>query len=246
MNDKVVLDSWHKFVYYDECDKNKILDNVSLYQAKLDSDEPIVIYINDEGLPEINKNIEIDKYRVEFFHHRYYELLIFLSIIDNLINNIDKDALNSRLKRLFHLCSLSDEDKINDVIKLRNVLEKCKNTYKQEYINYIGTGVLRDFYDKLEIPNVIIDMVVPCIKKSIGLGKYFSLLIDVDSDLSLYNQMSINDYIASRCTGYLSINVLLSNNEWKYYYSSNRQFIQNVHDYSDIDLRRNNIKSRHI
>ena len=58
--------------------------------------------------------------------------------------------------------------------------------------------------------------------------------------------MSINDYIASRCTGYLSINILLSKYEWKYYYSSNGQFIENIHDYSEINLRRNKVKGRCI
>ena len=63
-------------------------------------------------------------------------------------------------------------------------------------------------------------------------------IVHMDSDLSIYNQMSINDYIASRCTGYLSINVLLSKYNWKYYYSSNLQLIEDVHDYSERDLRK--------
>ena len=103
-----------------------------------------------------------------------------------------------------------------------------------------------DFYSDLEISNIIIDMIIPCIKKSIGLEKYFSLFIDVDSNLSIFNEISINDYIGSRCTTYLSINILLCKYEWKYYYSSNGQFIQNVHDYSEIDLRRNKTKCRYI
>ena len=238
---RVIWDSWHKFVYYDDIDKCKILDDLSKYKVNLDSKEPIVIYINDLGLPKVNEDVEVDRYRIEFFHHRYYELLILLSIIDKLIESIDIDVLNSRFKRLFHL--LSDNVDISDVMVLRELLDKCKNIYKREYIKYINTGILGDFYSDLEISNVIIDMIVPCIKKSIGLEKYFSLLIDVDSEISKYNEMSINDYIASRCTGYLSVNILLSKYEWKYYYSSNGQFIENIHDYSEINLRRNEVKS---
>jgi len=242
--DRVVWNSWHKFVYYDELDKVKILDELSKYNAKLNSSEPIVVYICDGGLPNVNEDIQVDRYRVEFFHYRYYELLIVLSIIDKLIESIDRDVLNSRFKRLFHL--LFDNVDINDVIELRNILDKCKNIYKREYVNYINTGILGDFYSDLEISNVIIDMIIPCIKKSIGLEKYFSLFIDVDSNLSIFNEISINDYIGSRCTTYLSINMLISKYDWKCYYSSNGQFIQNVHDYSEIDLRRNKVKSRYI
>ena len=242
--DRVIWDSWHKFIYYDDNDKSNIIDDLSRYKTKLNSNEPIVIYICDDGLPNVNENIEVDRYRILFFHHRYYELLITLSIIDKLIDSIDRDVLNSKFKRLFYL--LSDNILINDIVLLRDLLDKCKNIYKREYISYINTGILGDFYNNLEISNVIIDMIIPCIKKSIGLEKYFSLVIDVDSEISIYNEMSINDYIASRCTGYLSINVLLSKYDWKYYYSSNGQFIENVHDYSYIDLRKNKIKSRYI
>jgi len=241
--DRVIWDSWHKFVYYDE-DYKEI---ISKYSAKTESEEPIAIYVNDEGLPKIDKNIGLDKYLIKSFHERYYGLLIFLSIINNLINNIDRDVLNLRFGRLFRLCSISGDRKITDVIELRDILEKCMNRYKKEYINYIETGVLGNFYNELEIPFVLIDTIVPCVKKSIGLKKYFSLLLDIDSDLSIFNQMAINDYIASRCTGYLSVNVLLDKYDWKYYYSNNGQFIQDVHDYSEIDLRKNKdkVRSRH-
>lgn len=234
--DRVIVDSWHKFVYYDEDNKDLIKDIETQYFAKIDSDEPIVVYISNEGLPKIKDRVEIDRYKIEFFHRRYYEILILKSIIDTLMESIDIDILNSRFKRLFHLCLMSDD--IDDVVELRDILDKCMNTYKREYINYIETGILGDFYNELEIPNVIIDLVIPCIKKSIGLKKYFCLLIDVDKDLSIYNQMAINDYIASRCTGYLSINVLLSKYNWDYYYSSNFQLIENVHDYFECDLRK--------
>ena len=244
--DRVIWDSWHKFVYYDEFTKDMVLDSVSKYSVKIDSDEPIVVYISDEGLPMVNKDIEVDRYKIEFFHHRYYEILIFKSIIDRLLESIDIDILNLRFKSLFHLCSLSNERKITDVVELRDILEKCMNTYKREYINYIETGVLGNFYNDLEIPGVVIDSVIPCIKKSIGLKKYFSLLIDMDSDLSIYNQMAINDYIASRCTGYLSVNVLLSKYNWKCYYSSNLQLIEDVHDYVERDLRKSYSKKRSI
>ncbi len=239
--DRVVWKSWHKFVYYDDMDKCKILDDLSKYKARLDSSEPIVIYICDEGLPVMNKDVSVDKYIIEFFHHRYYELLITLSILNKLINDIDRDILNSRFKRLFHL--LSDNVDISDVIVLRDLLDKCKNVYKREYINYIKTGILGDFYNNLEVSNVIIDMIIPCIKRSIGLLKYFCLLVDGDNVLSIFNQMSINDYVGSRCNGYLSVNILLCKDEWEYYYTSNGQFVENIHDYCEIDLRKNKVKS---
>jgi len=96
-----------------------------------------------------------------------------------------------------------------------------------------------DFYNKVPIPFVMMDNLIPLIKESIGLNKHFSLMMEFDSDISIYTCRAINDYVASRCTGYLSMNVLLhDDSEWKSWHSNNGQFVEYVHDYSVIDLRK--------
>ena len=237
MIDGVVWESRHKFVYYDKDTKNQILDMISNYPAKLDSEEPIVVYIKDDGLPKIDNKLKLDKYRIRAFHNNYYDLLIFLSIIETLIKSIDREVLNNIFNRLFRMCSVISKTNIDDVLVIRDLVDDSKNIYKESYIKYMETGKL-DFYDKLSFPFVMIDDVVECLKKDIGLKKYFSLLIDFNDDLSIYNQMAINSYIASRCNGYLSVNVLLDNYNWKYYYSSNGQLIEYVHDYTEVDLKK--------
>lgn len=244
MINSVVLESWHKFVYYDDSSKNKIYSLIGNYPVKVNSSTPIVVYINDEGLPKPSSDISLDNYRIEIFHQRYYEILILLSIVDRLICEIDRDTLNNRFKRVFRLLSLNNEKEIDDICELGDILEKTKNIYKKEYINYINTGVLGNFYNDLEIPFVVIDSIISSIKKSIGLEKHFSLLIDIDSDLSIFNQRTINDYIASRCTSYLTINVLLNKYNWKCFYNNSGLLIENIHDYIDVDLRENYIKKR--
>ena len=233
MFDNIVLESRHKFVYYDENNKNKILDMISRYPARIDSDSPILVYVQDDGLPKIDNKLGLNKDKIKSIHNNYYSLLIFFSIIDTLIKNIDIDILNSRLKRTFEFCSYNNKEEIRDVVTLRDKLLKSKNDYRDAYIKYMETGEL-DLFDKLEIPFVIIDSLVENLKQEISLMENFSLLLDLGNDLSIYNYMSVNNYIASRCNGYLSMNVLCGDNEWGYYYTSNGQFIEYVHDYTEI------------
>ena len=243
MIDRVIWESRHKFVYYDYETKDRFIDLDCVYKAKLDSTHPIVISIYDEGLPNIDTNLKLDKEVIKSFHNRYYELLIFLEIIDDITNHIDNDVLNKRLKRVFRLCYDND---IDDIRMFRSLLIDSKYMYRDAYVEYMESGKL-DFYDKVPIPFIMMDIIIPRIKEAIRLEKYFSILIDIDKDKTIYDCMAINNYIASRCNGYLSINVMLNKNDnWKSYYSSNGQFIQYIHDYTEVDCTCNKTRSKNI
>ena len=246
MIDRVVWESRHKFVYYDEDCENQILDMISNYPAKLDSDEPIVVYIKDDGLPKLDSKLNLESYSIRSFHNRYFELLIFLAIIDILIKNIDKDILDEKLSRMFRLCSYTANKKIDCVVDLREMLSRSIDSYREAYVKYQENGEL-NFYETIEFPFLMMYNSLECLKDEINLKKYFALLIEIDND-TLYNQMAINNYIASRCNGCLSVNVLCSKYDWKYYYSSNGQLIEYIYDYTKVDLRKNKdkVKSIHI
>ena len=242
--DRVVLDSWHMFVYYDDECIESLRKLANEYIPKINSSEPIVIYVKDSGLPKIDTSLELDSFRITIFHERYYELLIFLSIIDRLISYIDNNELNNRLSRTFKIFSQLSKREIKDINILRSLLIDSKNMFRDGYIEYINTGKI-DFYEKVPIPFIMIDNMIPQIKKEIGLQRHFSLMLELQGDVSKYNNRSINDYIASRCTGYLSMNVLLRDDkDWKNWFSNNGQFIQDVHDYSVVDFRRCKIRQK--
>lgn len=240
MTNRVIWESRHKFVYYDYESIDSLRELSNEYIAKLNSNEPIAIHIIDETLPEPSNNKLLDQYTINQFHERYYQLLIFLSIIDEIINHIDNKELNKCLSRLLNLISYCSKKEIKDVKMLRTMLIDSKNMYKDAYIKYINTGVYGDFYKTIPIPFVLIDNTISTLKSKINLEKHFSVLLELQGEISQYTSRAINDYIASRCNGYLSINVLLdSNNIWKSYYSNNGQLIENIHDYTEMDFRKN-------
>lgn len=246
--DRVVWESRHKFVYFDYESIDLLRQTEFSFLPKINSEEPIVIYENDDGLPKIDTNLKLDDLRIRMFHERYYELLIFLSIIGSIANHISHDELNNRLKHVFRLLSHGNKIEIKDINTLRSLLIDSKNMFKDGYIQYMETGEW-NLYNEVPIPFVMMDNMVSDIKEELGLERHFALMLELPDDISKYTCMAINDYIASRCNGYLSMNVLLhKDNKWKTYYSNNGQFVEYVHDYTEVDLRKSKekIRSRHI
>lgn len=241
MIDDILLDNRHKFIYCDENKKDII--NRECLEQNVCLDNSILVYINDNGLPMIDSEMEVDKFRVMMFHDRYYDFLITFSIIDKLINNLDIEFLNKKFKRLFNMYSGMSKKEINNIYDLRDVLEYDKNKFFDGYIEYLSTGKM-DFYDKTYLGFVMTDIFIKNVKRSIGLRGYFSLLIDYDN-MSNLSMRVINKYINSRSNGYLSINVLCGEKIWNIFYDNQGYFIQNIHDYIEIDYSDVKRKVRH-
>lgn len=245
MFDSIVLDSRHKFVYCLEEEKKGIFNLFSKYGAKMDSDMPILVYVDDAGLPTIDNKLALAWNRIQSFHTNYYSFLLFSTILTTLMEQVEHDTLNERLKGTFRLCSYGIGDKISDVVILRDKLLKNKEDYKKAYIKYMETGNL-DLLDQLEFFIIIINPLVESLKKDIGLKQNFILLLDLGSNLSIYNKMSVNDYIGSKSNDYLSICVLCGENDWGYYYTNHGQVIQDTYDYVEIFDKKNYERRRSI
>lgn len=235
MLDRVVLDSRNKFVYIDNDMKD--LFDTSLYQAKIDSYEPILVNVSDFELPNIESNLKLNRYMIESIYNNYYAFVIVLSIIDTLIKDIDKKELNRRFRNIFRLYSLINGVNINDIDEFRGMINDSKEVYREGYLEYINTGEC-NFFDKLKIKFIIVDNFVYDLRKSIGLDKYFSLVFNIDKDISIYDEMAINNYISSRDNRYISINVICNDRDWRYYYNMNGIMIENNSDYVEFDLRK--------
>ncbi len=244
--DRVVLDSFHKFIYYDDESISSLCKLEDDYIPKVNSSGPIVVYVNDLGLSNVDTKLVLDNYRITIFHERYWELLIVLSIIDRLINNIDISVLNSRLVSTFKLFSFISKREIKDVNTLRGLLYESKNMFKNGFIEYMNTGNI-DFYGKVPIQFVMIDNILSHIKNDLGLDRHFALMLDFNNDMDKNTCKAVNDYVASRCTSYLSMNILLYKDvSWRNWFSNNGQLVENVHDYIEIDLTKSKIRSRYI
>ena len=244
--DRVVSDSFHKFIYYDDESISSLRSLENEYVPKVNSSEPIVVYVSDLGLPKLDTTLDLDSYRITIFHERYWELSIVLAIIERLMSHIDVSELNNRLIETFRLFSFISKRKIKDVNTLRDMLYDSKNMFRDGFLEYMKTGKI-EFYDKVPIQFVMIDNMLSHIKSDLGLERHFTFMVDVNEEIDKYTCKSINDYVASRCTGYLSMNILLNRDTvWKSWYSNNGQLVEYIHDYIELDLTKHIIRSRDI
>ena len=244
MLDLVVENSRHKFVYYEDYDRDVFINSSSEYFPIIDIDEPIAVYISNFSLLYFD-NDNINHVKCLSIYKRYFDIVIILSIIDLLISSIDINVLNNRLNKLFRYCSRICNIDVSNIIEFRNILNKSRCYYKNLYINYSNTGNITNNVSGI-IDVLIIDRIIPIINECLGFNKYFSLLIDIDDDINELDKIIINDYINSRCNKYLSFNVLLNNIDWDLYECSNGRNIQYIHDYMLIDFREDlKVRSRH-
>ena len=246
--ERVICYSRHMFVYCEKNDIEIIKDVSSKYIACVDTDLPIAVYIKDNGLPKSLNVLDLDKDRLSSFHRNYFDFVISLSIIDTLINQIDKDILNHRLDKLFKRYSkIYKNSNINSIDDFREKLLIGKETYYNKYVDYLNNN-LTDFFDQLPIPFIMLDMFLPDLKEMLGIDSYFSILFDFTDGLSVFNQKTVNSYIGSRCNKDFSINVFCNDSEWKVYVDLNNMFVEYIHDYGIIDMNEYKclVKSRHI
>lgn len=241
--DKVVLENKHKFVYYD----NKSIKDLRMisknYPPKINSEEPIAIYIKTTGLPSrvsVNKFISRDIIKV--FHENYFQLLIFSEMINVLSKNIDNVELNNRLKRVFRLCSCVFREKIDDIKKLKKIINDSKKNLVNAYYEYLRHSKI-NFYDDVSMSFMLINYLIPILKDAIGLKKHFGIILELNENISLYNCVALNDYISYRNSKDVSINVLLSGDtKLEFYCTSNGEIVESIYDYVEKDFREGKTK----
>ena len=233
MIEKILLDNRHKFVYFDEGSRDVFKKECLEYIFDINKSLPI--YIKDDGLPKIDSKVKIEKTRVSIICERYYDFLVCLSVVDALINNIDKDILNKKFKRLFDMYSDMSLKKINNIDDLRSVLEHDKNCFVDLYKEYMSTGKV-DKYNEMFMGYIVIEIFLKNIKRGIGLKGCFSIVFDYD-ELSIESKLNINKFINCRSNGYLSINVLCGDRNWDLYIDRDGHYIDNIHDYYNLYYR---------
>ena len=154
--------------YIDEIIKNNItitISNIDDFNRlnKLELKTPIKFHLKlNTGMNRLGiSNIkEVNKI---FNESTKNNKLIFEGIFTHLCTNGVYDSLyNNQINKFKELTSEIDLSKIEIV--------------------HVGRSTTLDFYDKLSFSFVMIDDVVECLKKDIGLKKYFSLLIDFNDD----------------------------------------------------------------
>lgn len=233
--------AWHKHLHGSNgSDREALLKRVvSRYPAVADQNSPMGIYINDSGLQKVNlRESGLDETRVDSFHDSYYKFLLAYYLtscvcsVKNAIPDFRQDKFINRLNDLYR----EDKSSIKDLVDLRDTLNAAMLFFKQEYDLYVKSAMLRKgIAEDAPFLFVMLDEFLRSIKELLNNSSHFGVIIDQQKPISIRCQQSINNYIACRMAGDLTMMVACYPGEWNGY-TTTGDFVENVHDYSIIDL----------
>ena len=242
VKNSIINYAWHQFLYgYNSDDRKDFLINmVNTYPIKLDSKEPLALYMNDFMLPRIEQIAKPEAYMVKAVAREYFSFTLVSKIIDDTIRHIGIDVLNDRMNSFINtinrLFVTSDNMKISDIQSLRDILVKSKDFYKEQYYQLMENGEMIGDIDSLSIPFMEVKMFIRYYKKAIGTNSHLALILDYQGSGAIVSHQAVNSLITSRIAGDLAVKVACDPEEWITYYDFNDQMAESVHDYSIVEL----------
>jgi len=167
----------------------------NLYLVKRNNYKSVMVNVLDCELPYVCDD-RIDDIRIQFFHESYYNILICLSIIEELIKIYDKEVLNQKFVRLFK-CYSSDKCNIDSIDMLREMLIYSKETYYNECDKY-SKGLECGSLLHLGIISVNSIKFIKIIKDCLELDSDFCLVIGINKNMSKLSLRILRDYMKSK------------------------------------------------
>jgi len=233
--------AWHKLL----CGANgqareELLKRVVVrYPAVANQNRPMGIYINDPGLQKVDlRESALNKATVISFHERYYEFLLAYYLISSACSakeSIPDSRQEQFIKRINNLYDKGNSS-IKDLVGLRDMLNEAMLFFKKEYDLYIKSAELRKgMINEAPLTFIMLDSFLALTKELLNNNSHFGVIIDQQQPIPDRCQRAINNYIACRMAGDLTMMVACYPGEWTGY-TIQGEIIENVHDYSTIDL----------
>lgn len=230
--------SRHQIIYgYNTKERHQFLQELEeLYPVKTSSNMPIAIYMKDFILAKPNK--KQSDYETISAAGEFLEFTIIENIISKILSSgikLDEKSQADFVTRITSLFGNRKNEQISGIKRLqelRRALLESKNFYRERYHQEERET---SSIDKLPIPFITAESVVPKVKTLLELDSYFGLIFDTDNSVSPISAITINNYIGKRCNADLSIKLACDATSWPTYCSLNGQ-IDAIHDYGTVEL----------
>ena len=199
--------------------KEEVLDELlSNNKITFNSFDPVIICLDDFGLP--NKKIKegISKVTLNTICKEYLYFSIAINLIEKLKQDIEidmlprKDIILNKIKRQF---LVSDKYDIKNYDELLETLKESKDYYKEQYFSYTDTGNFNKDLKNIKIPYLYIEDFVNYFKKLISNNSYICILIDNKDDVNMTSKRCVNQLMDENYEVPFTIKVLTSDNAWK-------------------------------
>lgn len=236
-----IMQSRHLFIYgYDTNCKSDFLKGLeSEYPVNADSKEPVVLYLNNFGLPKTGVSLkDKDSYYIHRMSSEYLSLSMATRLLERTLE-LDKNVLGDRLSRLISLISKNRNTKFGEILTLEDLLREVKSSrdfYYKSYIDYINGKIDGISIDDVSIPFLQLEFFASIFKEQMNIDSYLAFILDKKYPFISSSAACVNDYVGSRINKDISIKVATEPDDWETYRDSNGQFVEYIHDYGDVEL----------
>lgn len=236
ISNRIMEQAWHKFVYMYSGNERELLIQYVVDQnpMELNSNKPFAVKLNSMGLKSLHKsNYNLDKNKLSILSDEYLKLGIANDLLVALREQYDLSKLDS--KRLIQVMEKSCETKIGNLEELQHMLQKSQDEYKNIYEEYVNSGICANPYDEVSLPMLLLENFMSEFMTMIGNDSECELLINHEDEISICSYKAINNLLASRILGGITLNIFCEPDDWKTFYDQSNMFIENIHDYTTIE-----------
>lgn len=236
--EREIMQSRHMFIYgKDGQERRDLLKSLEKkYPAKLDSETPVAIYLEEFGLPKEPTYKVADPDRLSTIAYEYLDFSLAHNVVRNAQENIPLEELNRRIQTLLeNMNHFTSNLNLKSIQDLEQLLRETRDFYKKYFISYSTQGKEMSI-DKLKLPFLMFDLWVQQYKTALNSDSYFALMVDKQEPMSILSTKCINQYVGSRCNRDISMKVATSPDGWDSYVDRNGQFIEAIHDYGVVEI----------
>jgi len=224
----------HLFIYAqnNEYRSSFLKSMASDYPVKTDADNPMALYLDNFGLPAIDcENHTLTPEQLSIIGQEHFNFIVAQKLLkatkDRRIDNLE-----DRLSRLMKLLN-GKNTSINKTIER---MEKTIKFYLDYYVKSFEGKVDDLSLSTLEIPFLDLERFVVNFKSAIGNSSYLAIVLDNKQPMAHISTKAVNTFVGSRINSDISMKIATDPNDWLTYFDTRGQFIQDVHDYSTIEV----------
>ena len=243
LKQQIMCQNRHQFIFgYNNDVRRNFTEKLDReFPIKVDSNDPIGIYIRDFGLPKIDFDCTVlDNSRIDIVSIEYLTFTIFYNLLLKSIEDVGEDLLNVRIQKIFTMLNKysinSGHTNIGNLQDLINIVEESKEFYRMYYIDYLTNGFIERTPDELALPFLHLESFVSKYKQVLNINSHFDIIIEKCEDTAISSIKAVNNLVGARINKDISMKIIVEPGMWDCYIASNNEHIDAVHDYGFIEL----------
>lgn len=234
--------SRHQILYSENTQKRRFFlqQAVEEYPIKIGQSSPSTVYISSqEFIPDtsIDSNT-CDRVQLQSAANEQVEFTIACHILKKILENcpnIEETKKTEFLKIATRIFSAKNNKFIGSLEELLEEFKKSQEFYRIYFLaatkNLQGPDL-----KSITIPFMNLDAFLRYTKQMLENDSYFGIIIDHDSDISVFTCRAINSIVNRRCNKDISIKIATGADDWPTYKDQTGSLIEATHDYESVDL----------